>query len=145
MHSSRRSVKPEAVFGQAESNKGYSRFRHFNNTESDKVMPDFAVFAVAFNLQKLHRKRKNTGQNPPGMQQSAFSRISSLFFVQVAENIENSTLRTGKPRLAPPENINEAAAFWDSPIQLEKEQLPVYIIAGKCLFKGFIVPKLILP
>jgi hypothetical protein len=72
MHSRRRSVEPEAVFGQAKSNKGYSRFRRFNNTEPDKVMPDFAIFAVAFNLQKLHRKRKNTGQNPPGVQNRMF-------------------------------------------------------------------------
>jgi hypothetical protein len=72
MHSRRRSVEPEAVFGQAKSDKGYSRFRHFNDTEPDKVMMDFALFAVAFNLQKLHRKRKNTGQNPPGVQNRMF-------------------------------------------------------------------------
>jgi hypothetical protein len=50
MHSRRRSVEPEAVFGQAESNKGYNRFRRFNNSEPDKVMPDFAIFAIVFNL-----------------------------------------------------------------------------------------------
>jgi hypothetical protein len=68
MHGRQRAVEPEAVFGQAKSNKGYSRFRHFNDTEPDKVMMDFALFAVAFTLQKLHRKRKNTGQNSPGVQ-----------------------------------------------------------------------------
>jgi hypothetical protein len=68
MHGRRRAVEPEAVFGQAKSNEGYNRFRRFNNTEPDKVRMDFALFAVAFNLQKLHRKRKNTGQNPPGVQ-----------------------------------------------------------------------------
>jgi hypothetical protein len=72
MHSRRRSVEPEAVFGQAESNKGYNRFRRFNDREPDKVMPDFAIFAVAFHLQKLHRKRKNTRQNPPGVQNRMF-------------------------------------------------------------------------
>ncbi|MDR2120641.1 MAG: transposase [Tannerella sp.] len=35
MHSRRRSVEPEAVFGQAESDKGYSRFRRFNDGEPD--------------------------------------------------------------------------------------------------------------
>jgi hypothetical protein len=39
MHSRRRSVEPEAVFGQAKSDKGYSRFRRFNDREPDKVMP----------------------------------------------------------------------------------------------------------
>jgi hypothetical protein len=72
MHGRRRAVEPEAVFGQAKSNKGYNRFRHFNDTEPDKVMMDFAIFAVAFNLQKLNRKRKNTGQNQPGVQNRMF-------------------------------------------------------------------------
>jgi hypothetical protein len=29
-HRSRRPIEPETVFGQSKSNKGYSRFRHFN-------------------------------------------------------------------------------------------------------------------
>jgi hypothetical protein len=45
-------------------NKGHKRFRHKGK---DRVMMDFAIFAIAFNLLKTHRKAKNTpqnGQNP---------------------------------------------------------------------------------
>lgn len=62
MHRSRRPIEPEAVFGQSKCNKGYNRFRHFNDNQTDRVMMDFAIFAVAFNLEKLHRKNKNTGK-----------------------------------------------------------------------------------
>jgi hypothetical protein len=34
--------KRGVIFG-AMNNKGYNRFRHFNDNEPDKVMPDFAV------------------------------------------------------------------------------------------------------
>lgn len=51
-HRKRRPIEPEAVFGQAKANKQYSRFRHF---DKDKVMMDFAIFAVAFNILKMHR------------------------------------------------------------------------------------------
>ncbi|WP_313380450.1 IS1182 family transposase [Proteiniphilum saccharofermentans] len=63
MHRSRRPIEPEAVFGQSKSNKGYDRFRHFNNDNTtDKVMMDFAIFAVAFNLEKLYRKMQDNGK-----------------------------------------------------------------------------------
>jgi hypothetical protein len=53
-------VEPEAVFGQSKSNKGYNRFRHFNNdNRMDKVLMDLAIFAVAFNLEKLYRKMQD--------------------------------------------------------------------------------------
>lgn len=56
----KRPIEPEAVFGQMKSNKSYHRFRHFGK---EKVAMDFAIFAIAFNLLKLHRinakKRKN--------------------------------------------------------------------------------------
>ena len=51
----RRPVEPEAVFGQIKYNKAYNRFRH---QSQEKVAMDFAVFAIAFNLLKLHRKQK---------------------------------------------------------------------------------------
>jgi len=41
------------VFGQTKSNKHYNRFRHFRK---DKVIMDFAIFAIAFNIGKLHLK-----------------------------------------------------------------------------------------
>jgi hypothetical protein len=56
-HRSRRPIEPEAVFGQTKSNKNYNRFRHFGK---DKIEMDFAIFAIAFNFEKLHKKAKNT-------------------------------------------------------------------------------------
>lgn len=64
MHRSRRPIEPESVFGQSKSNKGYNRFRHFDDKDPEKVMMDFAIFAIAFNMLKLHRKSKQTGKNP---------------------------------------------------------------------------------
>jgi len=46
-------TKKEAVFGQTKSNKHYNRFRHF---DKDKVMMDFVIFAIAFNLRKMYQK-----------------------------------------------------------------------------------------
>lgn len=51
-HRSRRPIEPEAVFGQMKYNMAYKRFRHRGFA---KVQMDFAVFAMAFNLQKLFR------------------------------------------------------------------------------------------
>jgi len=55
-HRKKRSIESEAVFGHTKENKQYNRFRHFMQ---DKVMMDFAVFAVALNIIKLHRTAKN--------------------------------------------------------------------------------------
>jgi transposase len=63
LYRSRRPIEPEAVFGQSKSNKGYNRFRHFDEDSPEKVMMDFAIFAVAFNLLKLHRIMENTKKN----------------------------------------------------------------------------------
>lgn len=54
-HRKHRPIEPEAVFGQVKANKQYYRFRHF---KQEKVMMDFAIFAIAFNLLKMHRKGK---------------------------------------------------------------------------------------
>ena len=61
LHRSRRPIEPEAVFGQSKSNKNYNRFRHFGK---DKIKMDFAIFAIAFNLEKLHKKVQNTSKMP---------------------------------------------------------------------------------
>ena len=50
MHRSKRPIEPEAVFGQMKANMHYKRFRHFGK---DKIMMDFAFFAIAFNLKKM--------------------------------------------------------------------------------------------
>jgi hypothetical protein len=48
-----RCIEPEAVFGQMKYNKAYRRFRHF---WKDKVMMDFAFFAIAFNIGKMCKR-----------------------------------------------------------------------------------------
>ncbi|WP_255490635.1 IS1182 family transposase [Dysgonomonas sp. 511] len=53
-HRSKRPIEPEAVFGQMKFNKGYKRFRHKG---FEKINMDFGVFAIAFNLLKMWRKR----------------------------------------------------------------------------------------
>jgi len=63
-HRGRRPVEPESVFGQIKSNKAYNRFRHFHK---ERVLMDFAILAIAFNLGKMHqkwkKKRKKGGEN----------------------------------------------------------------------------------
>lgn len=61
-HRSMRPIEPESVFGQMKSNKQYHRFRHYGK---DKVIMDFAIFAIAFNIGKLFNKGRNTPKNHP--------------------------------------------------------------------------------
>lgn len=69
----KRPIEPEAVFGQMKSNKSYHRFRHVGK---DKAAMDFAIFAIAFNLLKMHRiavkKDKNTRKTRPNHQNKEF-------------------------------------------------------------------------
>jgi transposase len=58
-HRRKRPIEPESVFGQTKANKQYYRFRHFG---LDKVKMDFAIFAIAFNIGKVHNKTKNTSK-----------------------------------------------------------------------------------
>ena len=64
---SRRPIEPEALVGQTKSYKHYIKFRHFDN---DKVLMDFVIFTIAFNIGKLYNKSiiintlcKNTGKS----------------------------------------------------------------------------------
>ena len=50
-HRSQRPIEPESVFGQTKSNKQYNRFRHFSK---EKVLMDFAILTIAFNIGKLY-------------------------------------------------------------------------------------------
>jgi len=85
MHRKRRPIEPEAVFGQIKSNKGYNRFRHFDEEKPEKVMMDFAIFAIAFNVLKLHKKMKYTGENPPNLQKNAvFLRFFVVFTISIS-------------------------------------------------------------
>ena len=53
--------RAEAVFGQMKTDKQYKRFRHRGFS---KIQMDFAIFAMAFNLQKLLRKVPAEGIEP---------------------------------------------------------------------------------
>lgn len=56
-HRSKRPAEVEAVFGQIKWNKAYNRFR---NTGLDKIIMDFGILAIAFNIGKMISKQKNT-------------------------------------------------------------------------------------
>lgn len=74
VHRSRRPVEPEAVFGQMKANKHYKRFRHFGK---DKILMDFAIFAIAFNIGKVFsstQKEKKVNGN---------ASKNHLFFLQL--------------------------------------------------------------
>jgi len=99
LYRSRRPIEPEAVFGQSKSNKGYNRFRHFDEDSPEKVMMDFAIFAVAFNLLKLHRIMENTKKNCSKSQlKDAFLPYYIIFVVKFIEfeKVEES----GRKKLA---------------------------------------------
>jgi hypothetical protein len=77
-HRSHRPIEAESVFGQGKSNKGYNRFRHFN-ADTDKVLMDFTIFAIAFNIGKLYNNGKNTPKK--AHKSLVLSKICSLSFV----------------------------------------------------------------
>jgi hypothetical protein len=102
MHRSRRPIEPEAVFGQSKSNKGYNRFRHFNDKQTDRVMMDFAIFAVAFNLEKLHRKRQDAEEKQAEAKNNPLFTGFILFCQQ-----ENR--RSAKIKTSPQQHMDYAA------------------------------------
>ena len=79
-HRRQRPIEPEAVFGQSKANKQYNRFRHFGK---EKVMMDFAIFAIAFNLLKMHRKKNQAAKKH---QYIRFYTYIFLFFFLNARN-----------------------------------------------------------
>lgn len=99
-HRKRRSVEPESVFGQMKNNMHYRRFRHFGQ---DKVLMDFAFFAIAFNLKKVAAQLKKTQENDPLPSQDATSRGK-----EGAERFEIITFTHFKPYLS--KNVFSIAA-----------------------------------
>ena len=98
LHRSRRPIEPEAVFGQTKANKHYNRFRHF---DKDKVMMDFAIFAIAFNIGKIYRKAGITNNLPSKSRKQARFLGLILFFIPTKENgIEFSTFESEFPKIA---------------------------------------------
>ncbi|WP_369740816.1 transposase [Bacteroides sp. 1_1_30] len=47
-------MEVEAIFGQIKCNKGYKRFRH---TGLDKIIMDFGILTIVFNIGKMINKR----------------------------------------------------------------------------------------
>lgn len=76
-HRSRRPIEPEAVFGQTKANKHYNRFRHF---DKDKVMMDFAIFAIAFNIEKMSKKGESIDKKSVKSVNKADFYVSILIF-----------------------------------------------------------------
>lgn len=73
-HRGQRCIEPEAVFGQMKHNMGYKRFRHFGK---DKVLMDFAFFAIAFNIKKMCKKLLKGGVK--GAMSLFYSLVVTLF------------------------------------------------------------------
>ena len=78
-HRSQRPIEPEAVFGQTKYDKAYNRFRHFGQ---EKVEADFALFATAFNIEKLWRKMsKRKGKEQENQQIDIKWLINTFIFI----------------------------------------------------------------
>jgi hypothetical protein len=78
-HRSQRPIEPEAVFGQTKYDKVYNRFRHFGQ---EKVESDFALFATAFNIEKLWRKMsKRKGKEQENQQIDKKWLINTFIFI----------------------------------------------------------------
>jgi hypothetical protein len=61
--------------------KQFNRFRHFLKNVKEKVMMDFGVFAVAFNIGKLFNKSIKNTQNVQNTQKSAVSIHTLVVFI----------------------------------------------------------------
>jgi len=92
LHRSRRPIEPEAVFGQTKSNKQYNRFRHF---DKDKVMMDFAIFAIAFNLLKMNRKAECIVKKTDKYRQKSQISNTHLVFLTIIVSFRENNLRSG--------------------------------------------------
>ena len=62
-HRSKRPVEVEAVFGQIKWNKGYKRCRHKG---LEKIVMDFGILAIAFNIGKMISKQKKAKKGRNG-------------------------------------------------------------------------------
>lgn len=91
LHRSRRPIEPEAVFGQTKSNKQYNRFRHF---DKDKVIMDFAIFAIAFNLLKMHRKAEGIVKNTDKCRQKSQISNTQLGYLTIIIFYREKNLRS---------------------------------------------------
>ena len=82
---SKRPIEPEAVFGQMKFNKLYNRFRHAGK---DKIKMDFAIFAIAFNILKLHRKTIKTRKTVKKSHKNTQILLFIIFFKYPKQDIQ---------------------------------------------------------
>jgi len=96
-HRKHRPIEPEAVFGQSKANKQYYRFRHFGK---EKVIMDFSIFAIAFNIQKMHRKKNETSKNRHDGAPKAYFYVFILFFghskVKIGDTISSACMNLNR-------------------------------------------------
>lgn len=98
LHRSRRPIEPEAVFGQTKANKHYYRFRHFGK---DKVMMDFAIYAIAFNIGKVYRKASFTNKNTVVSAGQADLYVLIIFLILPEEKVlDLSTVNFNNSKIA---------------------------------------------
>jgi hypothetical protein len=92
-HRKRRYCEPEPVFSHIRYGGQYLRFQHFGQ---DKVEMDFAILAVAMNIDKMHKKQVETAKNPKNGQKFAQNpKISVIccFFIPQTPSTENFSLK----------------------------------------------------
>lgn len=98
LHRSRRPIEPEAVFGQTKANMHYNRFRHFGK---DMIMADFAIFAIAFNIGKVHRKGfviyQNSGKK---LKYACFLAFIFIYTLPTKKDLASSAVRTYSSKMA---------------------------------------------
>jgi hypothetical protein len=75
-HRKRRCCEPEPVFSHIRYDGQYLRFRHFGQ---DKVEMDFAIFAIALNINKIHKNRVKTSKNPKNSRK--FAQHPTIFVI----------------------------------------------------------------
>ena len=97
VHRSRRPIEPEAVFGQTKANKQYDRFRHFGG---DKVKMDFAIFAIAFNIGKLHNKTRNSSKHQKKSPKEASYTMFCVILFLVSKGTSTQNLCAQSTKLA---------------------------------------------
>jgi len=98
LHRNRLLIELEAVFGQTIANKHYNRFMHF---DKDKVMMDFAIFAIAFNIGMLFTKALDIHKTPVKChKQAGFCRLIRLFIPKTENVLRFPTIQSQNSQIA---------------------------------------------
>lgn len=86
-HRSKRPVEVEAVFGQLKSN---NKFNRFTMRGLDKVDIEFALMAIAHNLRKWAKRRKNTSVNSSMKNKTASKTVNTYIIVKMYPQSKNA-------------------------------------------------------